>query len=89
MSRLPRAPRAGVVVASRGSLATATLAFNQRSRIGPAVRAGQRGADSSSTVQSRFDRAGPVPAPAGSDRTRVGRIIRKPFFVSSGSRHVV
>ena len=45
--------------------------------MGPAVRAGQRGADSSSTVQRRFDRAGPVPAPAGLDRTRVARVIRK------------
>ncbi|WP_244097400.1 hypothetical protein [Burkholderia cenocepacia] len=61
----------------------------QRSRMGQAVRAGQHGADSSSTVQSRFDRAGPVPAPAGLDRTRVRRIIRRPFVDGSGSRHVV
>ena len=52
----------------------------QHSRMGQAVRAGQHDADSSSTVQSRFDRAGPVPAPAGLDRTRVGRIIRKAFL---------
>ncbi|MEY1590878.1 hypothetical protein AB3K92_18760 [Burkholderia sp. Bmkn7] len=44
-----------------------------------AVRAGQRDADSSSAVQGRFDRAWPMPAPAGLDRTPVGRIIRKTF----------
>ncbi|WP_181035448.1 MULTISPECIES: hypothetical protein [Burkholderia] len=55
------------------------LDFIERSRMGHAVHAGQR-ADSTSTVQSRFDRAGPVPAPAGLDRTRVGRIIRKAFL---------
>ncbi|ABB10985.1 hypothetical protein Bcep18194_B0871 [Burkholderia lata] len=51
-----------------------------------AVRAGQRDADSSSDVQGRFDRAWPMPAPAGLDRTPVGRIIRKTFFDSSGRR---
>ncbi|NTZ06030.1 hypothetical protein FCJ60_09740 [Burkholderia metallica] len=78
--RPPRAPRAGAVVVSRGNPATAVLDFIQRSRMGHAVRAERRGADSSSTVQSRFDRAGPVLAPAGLDRTRVGRVIRKAFL---------
>ncbi|RQV52038.1 hypothetical protein DF020_30145 [Burkholderia cenocepacia] len=80
ISRPPRAPRAGAVAVPCGNRATAVLDLIQRSRMGQAVRAGQHGADSSSTVQSRFDRAGPVPAPAGLDRTRVGRIIRKAFL---------
>ncbi|NTZ84152.1 hypothetical protein FCJ61_14365 [Burkholderia metallica] len=80
ISRPPRASRAGAVVVSRDNPATAMLDFIQRSRMGQVVRAERRGADSSSTVQSRFDRAGPVPAPAGLDRTRVGRIIRKAFL---------
>ncbi|WP_241026607.1 hypothetical protein [Burkholderia sp. Se-20378] len=63
------------------------LAFIQFSRMDQAVRAGQRDADSSSAVQGRFDRAWPMPAPAGLDRTPVGRIIRKTFFDSSGRRH--
>ncbi|AXF25112.1 hypothetical protein CUJ89_21135 [Burkholderia pyrrocinia] len=75
----PRASRAGAVVAPRGNRATAVLAFIQFTRMDQAVRAGQRDADSSSTVQGRFDRAGPIPAPAGLDRTPVGRIIRKTF----------
>ncbi|AWV02077.1 hypothetical protein DM992_21675 [Burkholderia sp. JP2-270] len=85
----PRAPRAGAVVAPCGSQATAVLAFIQFTRMGQPVRAGQRDADSSSTVQGSFDRAGSIPAPAGIDRTPVGRIIRKPFVAPSGSRHVV
>jgi len=80
ISRPPRAPRAGAVVVSCGNPATAALDLIQRSRVGHAVRAGQPGADSSSTVQSRFDRAGPVSAPAGLDRTRVGRMIWKAFL---------
>ena len=87
--RPPRAPRGGALVASRGHPPTAVLHFIQHSRMRPAVRAGQRGADSSSTVQRRFDRAGPAPVPAGLVRTRVGRLSGRPFFVSSGSRHVV
>lgn len=81
-----RASRAGAVVAPRGHQATAVLAFIQFTRMDQPVRAGQRDADSSSTVQRSIDRAGPVPAPAGLDRTPAGRIIRKPFVASSGSR---
>ncbi|AQQ30272.1 hypothetical protein A8E95_30190 [Burkholderia cenocepacia] len=80
ISRPPRAPRAGAVAVPCGNRATAVLDLIQHSRMGQAVRAGQHDADSSSTVQSRFDRAGPVPAPAGLDRTRVRRIIRKAFL---------
>ncbi|OXI30430.1 hypothetical protein CFB89_25025 [Burkholderia sp. AU16741] len=72
----PRTPRAGAAVASCGNPPTAVLDFIQRFRMRPAVRSGQRGADSSSTVQRRFDRAGPAPAWGGLDRTRVGRIVR-------------
>ncbi|RAQ12999.1 hypothetical protein DPR02_09860 [Burkholderia cepacia] len=83
----PRASRAGEVVAPHGSRATAILAFIQFIGMDQAVRAGQRDADSSSAVQGRFDRAWPMPAPAGLDRTPVGRIIRKTFVDSSGRRH--
>ncbi|MGC3030103.1 hypothetical protein ACPUER_34105 [Burkholderia sp. DN3021] len=65
------------------------LAFIQFTRMGQPVRAGQRDADSSSTVQRSFDRTGSIPVPAGLDRTPVGRIIRKPFVAPSGSRHAV
>ncbi|RXV67738.1 hypothetical protein D1006_21075 [Burkholderia stabilis] len=79
LSRPRHASRAGVVVAPRGNRATALLAFIQFTRMGQAVRAGQRDADSSSTVQGGFDRARPILAPAGLDRIPVGRIIRKTF----------
>ncbi|HIC7211202.1 hypothetical protein [Burkholderia stabilis] len=55
------------------------LALIQFTRMGQAVRAGQRDADSPSTVQGGFDRARQNLAPAGLDRTPVGRIIRKTF----------
>ncbi|KAG8153224.1 hypothetical protein BFF94_011685 [Burkholderia catarinensis] len=75
----PRASRAGAVVAPRGNRATAVLAFIQFTRMDQAVRAGQRDADSSSAVQGGFDRAWPMPAPAGLNRTPVVRIIRTTF----------
>jgi hypothetical protein len=79
ISRPPDASFAGAAVAPRGNRATAVLAFIQFPRMDQAVRAGQRDTDSSSTVQGGFDCAGPMPAPAGLDRTPVGRIFRKPF----------
>ncbi|MGU8078261.1 hypothetical protein [Burkholderia pyrrocinia] len=65
------------------------LVFIQFTRMDQAVRAEQRDTDSSSTVQGSFDRAGPIPVPAGLEPMPVGRIIRKYFVASSGSRHAV
>ncbi|PQP17737.1 hypothetical protein C5615_14970 [Burkholderia cepacia] len=84
ISRPPRAARAGAVVAPRGNQATAVLVFIQFTRMDQAVRAEQRDTDSSSTVQGSFDRAGPIPVPAGLEPMPVGRIIRKYFVASSG-----
>lgn len=75
----PRIARAEAAVVSCDNRPTAVPAFFQFIRMGPAVRAGQRDAARPSSVRGRFDRAGYRPAPAGLDRTSIGRIVGTVF----------
>lgn len=72
----PRIARAEAAVVSCDNRPKAVPALFQFIRMGPAVRAGQFDADRSSAVRGRFDCAGYRGAPAGLDRTSIGRNVR-------------